>query len=76
MIVQNLLQTEMTSHETKEETQLILQCAENIMGHLNRLVESEAQAKYVDHREVLSRMISSCESDLGQELYAVTPLLS
>ena len=76
MIIQNLPAQEMkSSTETKEETKMILQCAENIMGHLNRLMEKDAQVKYATHKEVLGKMINSCEMELGQ-VFSVRPSLS
>ncbi|MCP4456930.1 MAG: hypothetical protein GY816_02720 [Cytophagales bacterium] len=77
MIVQKLTNPSIpTFQETEEETQLILECAENILGHLNRLIEKDAQGKYVDHRNVLGRMISSCEHDLSQGIFNAKPSLS
>ena len=53
------LLTDLFARSPKEEdVARTRQCAENIMGHLNRLIENEGKVKYANNRAVLNRLIS------------------
>ena len=60
MTTSNLFTTAFSPND--QESEIMLKCAENIMGHFNRLIEHEGKVKYTSNREILDSMINAIEA--------------